>query len=110
MREVNSVATSVDEVFATPYFRNDHSMGNVGTDSAFGITLRTRRTQNQPDNSQPGSGMQGTTVRRIRYQVKLQTGRVERRMPTDSDQGGANHEGLSAVSEVSLPNPHEKKG
>ncbi|KAL3366910.1 hypothetical protein AABB24_011567 [Solanum stoloniferum] len=99
MREVNSVATTVEEVFATPYVRNDHSMGNVGTDSAFGITRRTRQVQNQPDDSQLGSGMQGTTVRRIRYQVKLQAGRVECRMPTDSDQGGANHEGLSTVSE-----------
>ncbi|KAH0749821.1 hypothetical protein KY290_029053 [Solanum tuberosum] len=136
MREVNSVATTVDEAFATPYVRNDHSMANldflnngypgevilsagsggmqvdsslnfdesngysnVGTDSAFGITRRTRQVQNQPDDSQLGSGMQGTTVRRIRYQVKLQAGRVECCMPTDSDQGGADHEGLSTVSE-----------
>ncbi|KAK4719661.1 hypothetical protein R3W88_017999 [Solanum pinnatisectum] len=136
MREVNSVATTVDEAFATPYVRNDHSMANldflnngypgevilsagsggmqvdsslnfdesngysnVGTDSAFGITRRTRQMQNQPDDSQLRSGMQGTTVRRIRYQVKLRAGRVECRMPTDSDQGGANHEGLLTVSE-----------
>lgn len=142
MREVNSVATTVNKAFATPYVSNDHSMGNldflnngypgevilsagsggmqvdrslnfdessgysnVGTDSAFEITLRTRRMQNQPDDRRLGSGMQGTTVRRIRYQVKLQAGRVECHMPTDSDQGGANHEGLSTVSEVSLPNP-----
>ncbi|KAL3335764.1 hypothetical protein AABB24_031803 [Solanum stoloniferum] len=131
MREVNSVATTVDEAFATPYVRNDHSMdldflnngypgevilsagsGGMQVDSSLnfdesngysnvgtGITRRTRQMQNQPDDSQLGSGMQGTTVRRIRYQVKLRAGKVECRMPTDSDQGGANHEGLSTVSE-----------
>ncbi|MCD9561046.1 hypothetical protein HAX54_019980 [Datura stramonium] len=136
MREVNSVTTTVEEVFATPYVCNERSMGNldflnsgypgevilsagsggmqvhsslnfdessgysnVGIDSGFGITLRTRQMQNQPDDRQLGSGVQGTTGRRIRYQVKLQAGRVECRMPTDSVQGAANHEGLLTVSE-----------
>ncbi|XP_055830168.1 NAC domain-containing protein 14-like [Solanum dulcamara] len=124
MREINSVATTVNKAFATPYVSNgypgevilsagsggmqvDSSLNfdessdysNIGTDSAFEITLRTRRMQNQPDDRQLGSGMQGTTVRRIRYQVKLQAGRVVCHMPTDSDQGVANHEGLSTVFE-----------
>lgn len=136
MGEVNSVATTVEEAFATPYVSDDHSMGNldflnngypgevissggsivkqvrssinfdessgysnIGTDSGFGITRRTRQMQNQPDDRQLGSGTQGTTVRRIRYQVKLQAGRAECCMPIDSDQDGANHEGLLTVSE-----------
>ncbi|KAJ8559794.1 hypothetical protein K7X08_003852 [Anisodus acutangulus] len=134
MGEVSSLATTVEEAFATPCVSNDHSMGNldflnngypgevilsagsggmqihsslnfdessgysnIGTDSGFGpgITLRTRQMQNQPD-----SGTQGTTVRRIRYQVKLQAGRVECRMPTDSAHSGANHKELLTVSEI----------
>ncbi|CAN4100650.1 unnamed protein product [Withania somnifera] len=137
MREVSSVATTVEEAFATPYVSDAHSMGNldflnngypgevissdgsgvrqvrsslnfdessgysnVGTDSDFGITVRTRQMQNQPDDRQLGSGKQGTTVRRIRYQVKLQAGRVECHIPTDSAQDGASHKGLLTVSET----------
>ncbi|CAN4099142.1 unnamed protein product [Withania somnifera] len=136
MTEVNSVATTVEEAFATPYVSNGHPMGNldflnngypgeaissagsggrqvhsslsfdesrgysnVGTDSGFGIILRARQMQNEPDDRQLGSGTHGTTGRRIRYQVKLQAGRVECRMLTDSDQGGSNHKELLTVSE-----------
>ncbi|KAF3625789.1 Protein NTM1-like 9 [Capsicum annuum] len=76
-----------------------NSYSNVGTDSGFGIIRRTRQMQNQPDDGQLGSGTQGSTGRRIRYQLKLQAGRIECRMPTDSDQGGANHEGLLTAYE-----------
>uniref|UniRef100_A0A1S3X7M8 Protein NTM1-like 9 n=1 Tax=Nicotiana tabacum TaxID=4097 RepID=A0A1S3X7M8_TOBAC len=138
MREVNPVATTVEEVFATPYVSNDHSVANLdflnngypgdaalsagsggmqvpnvlnvedsssyrtgSSDSGFGtgIKLRTRLKQNQPDDEQFGSGMQGTSHRRIRFQVKRRAGRAECDVPTDSDMGGENPEELLTVSE-----------
>nr|XP_016491940.1 PREDICTED: protein NTM1-like 9 [Nicotiana tabacum] len=73
----------------------------VGSDSGFGtgIKLRTRLKQNQPDDKQFGSGTQGTSHRRIRFQMKLQAGSVQCRTPIDSDKGGANYKGLLTVSE-----------
>ncbi|OIT31515.1 hypothetical protein A4A49_10615 [Nicotiana attenuata] len=145
-REVNSVATTVEEAFAAPNVSNDRSIGNldflnndypgdaalsvgsggmqvpyllnvedsystVGSDSGFrtGIKLRTLLKQNQPDDKQFGSGMQGTSHKRIRFQMKLQAGSVHCRVPIDSDKGGANYKGLLTVPEVSLPNPSHTK-
>ncbi|KAJ8563366.1 hypothetical protein K7X08_031818 [Anisodus acutangulus] len=85
------------QIHSSLNFDGSSGYSNIGTDSGFGlgITLRTRQMQNQTD-----SGTQGTTVRRIRYQVKLQDGRVECHMPTDSAHGGEHHEGLLTVSEI----------
>ncbi|OIT21091.1 hypothetical protein A4A49_54728 [Nicotiana attenuata] len=71
----------------------------VGSDSGFrtGIKLRTLLKQNQPDDKQFGSGMQGTSHRRIRFQMKLQAGSVHCRVPIDSDKGGAKQRTVNCV-------------
>lgn len=70
------VFSSVSNGIVAPQmvFSQAENVGNVSS-SGPGITLRTRRTQNQQGDQQ--SAAQGTAPRRIRFQKKLQVGSVQ---------------------------------